>query len=123
MQRVDSSSPSPKNHFRLTWALAVTFLVSILVGGIASSALRGTLRINWALDSEFVRLRGEGWWSWVALLVGGLLVGFGTRMGGGCTTGHGLSGCSRWSLASLLATAGFFGTAIVLSLLLGGKLP
>jgi uncharacterized protein len=44
------------------------------------------------------------------LLVAGLLVGFGTRVGGGCTSGHGLCGMSRGSLASLVATATFIVT-------------
>lgn len=40
----------------------------------------------------------------------GLLVGFGTRVGGGCTSGHGVCGVSRGSLASLVATATFIAT-------------
>ena len=44
------------------------------------------------------------------LVVAGLLVGFGTRIGGGCTSGHGLCGVSRGSLASLVATATFIAT-------------
>ena len=44
------------------------------------------------------------------LLVAGLLVGFGTRVGGGCTSGHGVCGVSRGSLASLVATATFIAT-------------
>jgi uncharacterized protein len=44
------------------------------------------------------------------LVVAGLLVGFGTRVGGGCTSGHGLCGMSRGSLASLVATATFIVT-------------
>lgn len=42
-----------------------------------------------------------------ALVVGGLLVGFGTRLGGGCTSGHGLCGTSRLAPRSLVATAVF----------------
>ena len=49
---------------------------------------------------------------WLALAVGGFLAGFGARMAGGCTTGHGLSGCSRLSKASLVATAAFFASAV-----------
>ena len=45
------------------------------------------------------------------LLVGGLLVGFGTRLGGGCTSGHGVCGISRLSARSLAATAVFMGAA------------
>lgn len=53
------------------------------------------------------------------LFGGGLLVGFGTRMAGGCTSGHGLCGVSRFQPGSMLATAAFFGAGIVTSLLLG----
>jgi len=41
------------------------------------------------------------------LIAGGLLVGFGTRMGGGCTSGHGVCGLARLSRRSLVATAVF----------------
>lgn len=41
------------------------------------------------------------------LLVGGFLVGFGTRMGAGCTSGHGVCGVARLSLRSVVATAIF----------------
>lgn len=44
------------------------------------------------------------------LLVAGVLVGFGTRVGGGCTSGHGVCGISRLSLSSLVATATFIAT-------------
>ncbi len=40
-------------------------------------------------------------------MVAGLLVGFGTRLGSGCTSGHGVCGVSRLSLRSVLATALF----------------
>ena len=43
------------------------------------------------------------------LVVGGLLVGYGTRLGGGCTSGHGVCGISRLSPRSLTATAVFMG--------------
>ena len=44
------------------------------------------------------------------VLVAGVLVGFGTRVGGGCTSGHGVCGISRFSRASLVATATFIAT-------------
>ncbi len=47
------------------------------------------------------------------LLIGGLLVGFGTRLGGGCTSGHGVCGLSRLSPRSLVATGVFMGMAAV----------
>ncbi len=48
-----------------------------------------------------------------AILVGGLLVGFGTRLGSGCTSGHGLCGMARLSRRSVVATATFFGVAML----------
>ena len=48
-----------------------------------------------------------------ALLAGGLLVGFGTRLGSGCTSGHGLCGMARLSRRSVAATATFFGVAML----------
>lgn len=48
-----------------------------------------------------------------AILVGGLLVGFGTRMGSGCTSGHGLCGMALFSRRSMAATAIFFGVAML----------
>jgi len=46
------------------------------------------------------------------LVVGGLLVGFGTVRGGGCTSGHGVCGTARLSTRSLVATAVFMATGI-----------
>ena len=48
-----------------------------------------------------------------AILVGGLLVGFGTRLGSGCTSGHGLCGMARLSRRSVVSTATFFGVAML----------
>jgi uncharacterized membrane protein YedE/YeeE len=48
--------------------------------------------------------------SWAMVVVAGLLVGFGTRWGSGCTSGHGICGLSRLSLRSLMATLSFMGT-------------
>ena len=47
------------------------------------------------------------------LIVGGLLVGFGTRYARGCTAGHGVCGLARLSTRSIVAVATFFGAAIV----------
>ena len=47
------------------------------------------------------------------LIVAGLLVGFGTRLGGGCTSGHGVCGIARLSPRSIAATALFMAAAVV----------
>jgi len=55
------------------------------------------------------------------LIVAGLLVGFGSRMGSGCTSGHGICGLSRLSLRSLVATISFMlaGFALTYTMLHG----
>lgn len=51
--------------------------------------------------------------SWTVIIIGGLLVGFGSRLGSGCTSGHGVCGIARLSPRSLAATAIFMITAAV----------
>lgn len=51
------------------------------------------------------------------VLVAGVLVGFGTRHGGGCTSGHGVCGLSRLSPRSLVAVATFMTTGVVTALI------
>jgi uncharacterized protein len=51
--------------------------------------------------------------SWAVIVVAGLLVGFGTRLGGGCTSGHGICGIARLSPRSIAATIIFMATAVI----------
>jgi len=51
--------------------------------------------------------------NWVIISVAGLLVGFGTRLGGGCTSGHGICGIGRLSTRSIVATIVFMTTAVI----------
>jgi uncharacterized protein len=51
--------------------------------------------------------------SWFIVITAGLLVGFGARLGGGCTSGHGICGIARVSKRSIAATMIFMGTAVV----------
>ncbi|TMI36758.1 MAG: YeeE/YedE family protein, partial [Betaproteobacteria bacterium] len=70
------------------------FIAGLVVAGFAWHAFAGPAPIR----------QGFGL-GWVALA--GLLVGFGTRMSGGCTSGHGVCGLGRLSLRSLVAVAIF----------------
>jgi uncharacterized membrane protein YedE/YeeE len=56
---------------------------------------------------------------WPLILVAGLLVGFGTRMGSGCTSGHGIMGLARFSRRSIAATATFLITGILAATVTG----
>jgi len=51
--------------------------------------------------------------SFILLIIAGLVVGIGTRISGGCTSGHGISGIGRFSLRSIVATITFMIVGIV----------
>jgi uncharacterized membrane protein YedE/YeeE len=53
--------------------------------------------------------------TWVLLVLGGVLVGFGTRYAGGCTSGHAISGLSNLQLPSLIAVIGFFAGGLLMT--------
>lgn len=50
---------------------------------------------------------------WLLVTAAGFLVGFGARLGGGCTSGHGVCGIPRFSVRSVTATATFMGVAML----------
>jgi uncharacterized membrane protein YedE/YeeE len=83
------------------WAWRLSFIVGLVVGGLAYQAYDPS-----AFALELDR-------SLPALAFAGVLVGFGTRMGGGCTSGHGVCGNSRLSKRSLIATATFIATGAI----------
>lgn len=98
----------------------LVFFATLVLGGLLSSLLRGDFAPSWGVRGELAaKLLGEGDATMAcALLGGGILVGFGTRMAGGCTSGHGLCGVSRFQPGSLVSTACFFGAGIALSVAL-----
>ena len=77
------------------------FLAGLFAGGLL---LR--MFLPHAFDFGIVRPSG-------VLAIAGLLVGFGTRLGSGCTSGHGVCGVSRLSARSIVATATFIATGAV----------
>lgn len=77
---------------------------AFLIGLLAGSPLFATLSGHWPP----VRILA----SWPVLAVAGLLVGFGTRLGSGCTSGHGVCGLARLSPRSMAAVAVFMAVAV-----------
>ena len=74
--------------------LSIAFVIGLPVGALLVALILGPV------EARFEQ-------GLVALILGGLLVGFGTRLGRGCTSGHGVCGMSRLSARSLVATASF----------------
>ena len=140
--------PRRLSHFLYDWRREggwnLMFVAGILIGGIVAStvlrdpspvaiseATRASLRALGITDftglapaslfdwRSLATLRG-----WIVLAGGGFLVGFGTAYGGGCTSGHGLSGVGDLQRASFVALVFFFvggivGTFVLLPLVLG----
>jgi uncharacterized membrane protein YedE/YeeE len=94
------------------------FLFGIVLGGMAYGLLAGRAGITsygW-LTRTFTG--GDRLLVAPVLAGAGVLIGWGAKTAGGCTSGNGLVGCARGSASSMVATATFFGTAIVASLVL-----
>jgi uncharacterized membrane protein YedE/YeeE len=78
----------------------VAFVVGLLLGALAYILAVGGPAVEVLASPPII-------------LIGGLLVGFGTRLGSGCTSGHGLCGMARLSRRSMVATAVFFCVAML----------
>jgi uncharacterized membrane protein YedE/YeeE len=89
----------------LSWRLA--FLVGLPVGALIAARFAPSV-----FDGMGAPVTSLGIGA-VALVVAGVLVGIGTRLGHGCTSGHGICGLARLSPRSLVAVAVFMGTAMV----------
>lgn len=70
----------------------------------------GLLAAPWLYQLFFPLPAASSPSAWPVLVPAGLLVGFGTRLGSGCTSGHGVCGLSRLSMRSLVATLVFMAT-------------
>lgn len=107
-----AKAPAPA----IPWSAHLVFLCCMFLGGFLATYVTGDFHLHLDVSALYTRFAGGQWQSWVALLLGGLMVGFGTQMAGGCSSGHGLSGCARLATASMIATLSFFGTAVAVSL-------
>jgi uncharacterized membrane protein YedE/YeeE len=130
--------PGDISYFKYDWKVElwnVFFVVGILTGGfLASELLAGSKVID--LSSETRQALGElgitdfnhylpnELFDWsnltiskflVFVLLGGFLVGFGTRYAHGCTSGHSITGLSNLQWASLVATISFFIGGLVMT--------
>jgi uncharacterized membrane protein YedE/YeeE len=80
------------------WPVAILFVAGLVLGAILFGA------------AEPIEAVFPPHWGW--LVAGGLFVGYGTRLGSGCTSGHGVCGMSRLSPRSLVATGVFMASGI-----------
>ncbi len=114
-----------KKDFAETVSWRVYFIVGIILGGFLAALLSGNLALNLTMG-RFTTLV-----SWPALLkaiwffCGGLLLGLGARIAGGCTSGHSIHGIANLHLSSVLVTiffllGGILAANLVRALMMGG---
>ena len=90
--------------------MATTFERNIWRAVFLVGLVLGSLAYHYLFDAPFPKGPDT---SLPLLIIGGLLVGFGTSMGNGCTSGHGIAGTSRFSARSIVATLCFILSAII----------
>jgi len=79
----------------------ILFLIGLIIGPIIYSVISNQ-SVNITISN-----------SYIVMIFAGLLVGVGTRISGGCTSGHGISGIGRFSLRSIIATVSFMVVGII----------
>jgi uncharacterized membrane protein YedE/YeeE len=95
-------------------------LIGVVIGAFLSAYLSGTLSLLLIPPLFAVQFGMDPLLRLATALVGGILLGFGARFAGGCTSGHGISGTLQLSLVSWVAAICFFAGGIIVAGLLFG---
>lgn len=95
---------SELNNWRL-W-----FIVGIPLGGLlASLTSPEPLSTTWSMGRIYDQVMPESdWLKGLVVMLGGVFMGYGARLAGGCTSGHVITGCAQFNPPSLLASVLFF---------------
>ncbi|MDH5369996.1 MAG: YeeE/YedE family protein [Gammaproteobacteria bacterium] len=110
-----STSDSKLKQDYTPWTVHVLFLATMFLGSYIASITTGEFSLSTELSALHAKIFENTGEAWIALLFGGMMVGFGTQMAGGCTSGHGLSGTAQLIPASIVSTIVFFGSATALT--------
>ena len=101
---------------RVDWAFMI--IPGVIIGAYISVLLSGQFHLIW-VPTLWERTFGpDPFLRVVVALAGGILLGFGARWAGGCTSGHGISGSIQLSLASMVTAGCFFAGGIAVALLI-----
>ena len=96
-------------HIDGEWML----VAGVLLGAFLSSILSGQFSFEWIPSAWQAAVDGNVFTRWIVALLGGIVMGFGARWAGGCTSGHGISGTLQLAVSSWLAAACFFAGGII----------
>ncbi len=95
------------------WRLA--FLAGLVLGGVLSASLGGGWEPTWDMGMHDTHLGMSEGGKVLWMFSGGALIGFGTRLAGGCTSGHGIFGISNLEKASFVSVAAFMIAGVVVT--------
>jgi uncharacterized membrane protein YedE/YeeE len=101
---------------QVDWAFMI--IPGIIIGAFVSSFISGTFHIVWVPALWGSVFGTDAVLRVIVALAGGILLGFGARWAGGCTSGHGISGSIQLSLASMVTAACFFAGGIAVAMLI-----
>ena len=87
----------------------ITFILGVLIGPLIFTILFKEIKSEMVANTKF-------------LIISGFLVGLGTSLGNGCTSGHGICGLSRFSIRSIVATLVFVISGMITVYLISGNL-
>ena len=96
-----------KETDQIYWRIA--FLLGVLIGPLIFTILFKEIKSEMVANTTF-------------LIISGFLVGLGTSLGNGCTSGHGICGLSRFSIRSIVATLVFVISGMITVYLISGNL-
>jgi uncharacterized membrane protein YedE/YeeE len=95
-------------------------VVGIVIGAFISSFLSGTFALSWVPALWGDAFGYDATVRLIFALIGGVLLGFGARWAGGCTSGHGISGTLQLSVNSMIAAVCFFIGGIAVAMIIYG---
>jgi len=84
-------------------------VIGIVIGSFISALLSGEFALTFIPPTEFESVLNQNIWGRIfSAFTGGIMLGFGARLAGGCTSGHGISGAFQLSIASWISLIAFF---------------
>jgi uncharacterized protein len=101
---------------KFEWEVMVLF--GIVIGAVTAAWTGGELTGTWVPQLWEQRFGDEEWLRSGAAFAGGLIMAYGARLAGGCTSGHGISGALQLSVSSWIALVCFFVVAVGTAMLM-----
>ena len=83
-------------------------VAGIVIGAFISAKLSGQILLTLIPDLWGTQISQSTGLRWVVALIGGIIMGFGARWAGGCTSGHGISGTMQLAVSSWISSISFF---------------